>query len=147
VLEVALYHEGDPRMLVSSPVGPSVDALRVRSVWDAPPSHFLENCHSLTHERSCQRIGAVPAHDAHLAIGENAEVGRLLLADQVMEARVGKFPAEALRSRGVSRYLRPGGLASEGKPQDPLVYRKNVVAGLAEVVHQAAECSGAEDST
>ena len=147
MLEVPLYHEGDPRMLVSSPVGSSVDALRVRSVWDAPPSHFLEDCHSLTHERPCQRIGAVPAHDAHLATGENAEVGHLLLADQVMGGRGDNFPAEARRSRRVSRCLRPGGAASEGKPQDPLVYRKNVVAGLVEVVHQAAECSGAEDST
>jgi hypothetical protein len=99
-------------------------------VWDVPPSHFLEAYHSLTHERSCQRIGAVPVHDAHLATGKNVEVGHLLMAGQV-EARVGKFPAEAVaqrRSRGFSRYPRPGGVASEGKPQGPLVYRKDVVA-------------------
>ena len=119
MLAVALCHEDDPRMLVSSPVGLSVDALRAWYVWDAPPSHFLEDCHSLTHERPCQKIGAAPAHDAHLATGQNAEVERLLFVDQVMEARVGNFPAEAAgrgRPQDFLRYSRPEKVAREGGP-------------------------------
>jgi hypothetical protein len=96
VMEVALYHGDDPRMLVSSLVGLSVDALREWYVWEVPPSQVLEDCHSLTHARSCQMIEVALAHDAHFATGENAEVEHLLFAEQAIEAHVDNFPAEGV---------------------------------------------------
>ena len=115
MLEVALYHGDGPKMPVLSPVRLSVEHLRVRYVCVAPLPNSLEDCHSLTHESSCQKFGLVLAHDALLASGMSAEVEYLLLADQVMAARVGVFPAEAARPQGLPKYSRQGKVPREGR--------------------------------